>query len=142
MDIQRMVESRIRELEERREAAPASGGGGDEPRAGERRLPERGSADIEDFILSADEKLAEVAVRVLELTERLSGDLGRMEQELLRSRLEVLQGAETVMDLAMMLRRRCREFLAEGGGAAMGIEEPVTPPGGRHRGVADLFRRT
>jgi hypothetical protein len=119
-------------------------------------MPMPAESEFGDFI---DKRLSQLAMRMLEIGERMSADYGRLEQDLLRSRLEVLQGAEEVVDLALSLRKQCRRLLSGeeryAGGAGKGRKAPL-PDGirslegedpdkrvGMHSmGVADLFRRT
>ncbi len=189
MDIQELVENRIAELKartgppssmeadldeqppprerrtdagagERRRAEPS---GSPEPSGGA-AMQERVAAPAEirvDVSESIDEKLAEVSLRILEITEKVSIDCNRMEQNLLRSRLEVLQSAEAVLDIAMSLRRQLagmkRYDLQEpglsGGSSPSGMDTGMSRDhdilgtgDGRASmkdyGVANLFRRT
>lgn len=110
---------------------------------------------------SVDSRLNEVMERVMDITERISVDCGRMEQDLLRSRLEVLQGAEAVLEIILTLRRQMmgasvddRYSRRDAGGSSpsgldMGMSQGDDILGvntGRasmkEYGVADLFRRT
>lgn len=140
MDIQELVESRIEELRSRstgaeRDVYPAHGHDGidgvtapaedlrpavnresyrgERPPAIDRR--DRGfdpEGVPRDFCELVDAALAEIANRVMEITEQVTEDHTRIERELLDSRLQVLQSAEVVMDMALRLRSRALELMA------------------------------
>ncbi|GBE57744.1 hypothetical protein BMS3Abin01_00665 [bacterium BMS3Abin01] len=189
MDIQELVENRIAELKARTappssaeaepDMKPPPGRRRTDAGAGERRpaepdrppepsgeavmrepavVPSEIRVDVGDSI---DEKLAEVSLRIMEITEKVSIDCNRMEQNLLRSRLEVLQSAEAVLDIAMSLRRQVagmkrydlQEPVLSGGSGSSGMDTGLSrehdiPGAGDGRasmkeyGVANLFRRT
>lgn len=172
MDIQELVESRIRELKGQEQAPPQEADAGElgpdysppegisaeDQRVGRRfsdrqAMPMAGVSDFGEFV---DQKLSMLALRMLEISERMSADYGRLEQDLLKSRLEVLRGAEEVLDLILSLRKQCGQFLAHGGRdtgtvkgsapASGGIEdrggEDLDRANMHSMGVADLFKRT
>lgn len=88
MDIQKMVDSRIEELECR-------------------SRPVSDPAEFSEFI---DAALAEIAGRVLEITDQLARDYTRLERDTLKSRLAVLKSVEAVLDIVLSLRRKARSL--------------------------------
>ena len=121
--------------------------------------------ELAHFAEIVDAALAGMAGRMLEMTEQLAGDYARLEKNILKARLETLQTVESVMDIAVSLRREARVRLEEIAGqlrrqtaAAMVTSPPEEsmPPahaydearldgnGGRtmHEGMAALFKRT
>jgi hypothetical protein len=126
--------------------------------------------DLPRFGEVIDSVLAEVADRVLEITEQMAGDYARLEQDILASRLAVLRSVESVLDIALSLRREARAFIQEadraqryprqrGAAVPTGLRrddsfEPMPEFPGEGRtilqdranmhdlGVASLFRRT
>lgn len=108
-----------------------------------------------------DAALTEVAERVLMISDQVAGDYARMEKDILNSRLSVLQSAEKVLDIAILLRRKasslnraCQkemEFSAEYQDelqlSEIGQMDEGSFSNGRRasmheHGVASLFRRT
>ena len=69
-------------------------------------------ADVSEFNELIDGALGEVASRVLQITEQMAEDYVRLERDMLQSRLEVLSNVESVLDIAMSLRREARNLLA------------------------------
>lgn len=125
--------------------------------------------DINRFCEVVDAALVEVAGRVMEIAERVTEDHARLEKELLDLRLETLENAESVLDMALSVRKRARRMIAENTGEkvqsvnevrrgftleseGLGSKIPAVP-GDRQRaararasmhdvGVASLFRKT
>ena len=159
-----------REHWERREALPPS----IPPQT--RRGHESGAADtsllstapdaqqeLSQFAEMVDASLAGMAGRMLEMTEQLAGDYARLEKNILRARLETLQTVESIMDIALSLRREARVRLDAIAGElrrqpAAAMEPALRPPaagdtagenpggngghGSMHEGMAALFKRT
>ena len=121
--------------------------------------------ELAHFAEIVDAALAGMAGRMLEMTEQLAGDYARLEKNILKARLEMLQTVESVMDIAVSLRREARARLEDIAGqlrrqtaADMVLSPPEEsmPPthayddaepdgnGGRtmHEGMAALFKRT
>lgn len=164
MDIQAMVDARIESL--RKQQARAASGHG---RAGDYHdLDTSEQIDSEQAGLNelgelTERILMEIAGRVLEITEQVSGDYARLERDILNSRLEILQSAETVLDVALSLRRQAKSII-EGhthgarhfprenfapvpvSGHWTGMDRNPSRLEGRasmiENGVADLFRKT
>lgn len=152
MDIQDMVDARIRKLsgqalsidavlQTHKDKSPAG------------IIPDK---EILKYSETVDSTLSEISRRVLDITEQVSGDYGRLEKELLKSRLDLLRSAEMVLDMALSLKKRSRMLVttprdasrqnAGGEWPLMAVEQAQ---GGNGRaslynndGVADLFRRT
>ena len=151
MDIQRMVDERIREL--RNQTIRISRPGSSSPKS-ERRYDLPGleaesptirsenprsvcSRRFDDrFVDSRDElsslaammdsSLTEVAERILSITDRVAGDYMRLEKDILDSRLALLQSAESVLDIAITLRRKAKAIIA----AAVRTEASEPPAAG------------
>ena len=182
MDIQEMVDLRIAEIQARTNRTSAThdpefSNGCDSNfcltndifrGAGSRGNSRRYQSDFQNHfdehckpvesIASLDQALASVAVKMLEITDMVAGDYGRLENDILKSKLAVLQSAESILDIAVVLRKKALDL-----GADLAQKEPgnrkVKPlqqddcadnvlhtVGGRasmHRhGVAALFKRT
>jgi len=170
MDIQKMVDDRLEELLARQPRAPRIFSAEDDfdvkPRH-TRVIP------VQDDFAAAprntrarkrrrdvmDLTLAEIAERILAVTEQLAGDYTRMEKDILDSRLTVLQSAEAVLDIAISLKRKAqilidgemierterRRYIADVAEVPEGVED-IDMQDGRvsmhDLGVASLFRRT
>lgn len=159
MDIQAMVESRISEL--RTQKLKDAHRDNRERRDAGKYLSEL-SPDMVEFRELLDEKLAEVTARVLEIAEKVAVDYSRLEKDMLRSRLSILELAEAVLDITRSLKQRSKELVppepvtdrAYSRDAAERRElesllHPGTAAGAPDRrasmhenGVASLFRRT
>lgn len=163
MDIQELVDARIREISESSyhamRPAPSVLDDGYLPAGGVE--PDAAGADpgIFRFGEMMDGALGEISNRVLAITEQVSSDYTRLEKDLLKSRLELLRSAELVLDLALSLKKQARLLMASVPPATGGAYEPRGRPArlkpapvlrpertGRaslyNEGVADLFRRT
>lgn len=151
MDIQEMVDARIRELN----GQPCSAAPVSRPRLAKDSGGFRKCGDILKFGEIVDGTLSEISSRVLDITEQVSGDYARLEKELLKSRLDLLRSAEIVLDMALSLKKQARLLMAtsniSGFRDADGEESlmEMRQPRGRidraslyDDGVADLFRRT
>ncbi|RJQ43225.1 MAG: hypothetical protein C4534_08515 [Gaiellales bacterium] len=68
--------------------------------------------NLGDFCEMVDAALAEIASRVMEIAEQVAGDNAKLEQELMDSRLAALESAESVMDMALSVRKKTRMFVA------------------------------
>lgn len=149
MDLQSYVEQRIRELEsgqtpatvDRRDrrrlkrekslsAIEASGVAGcgvgnDESKAGEhrRRRFDPGN-NLEDFCEMIDAALVEIAGRVMEIAEGVTEDNARLEKELMDSRLTALESAESVMDMALSIRKKARQIMTDNGSSVSSLPNP------------------
>jgi hypothetical protein len=139
MDLQRLVDKRIAELQSRSVEAKgdhepedpvASVGviGPSSPLAEEdfrdRRVrstdkpiirTERFDPDnsIANFCEIVDAALVEVAGRVMEIAERITEDHSRLEKDLLDLRLETLESVESVMDMALGIRKKARKLIED-----------------------------
>lgn len=191
MDLQELVDRRITELRLQSEPNPPTAAfrGSAPPRLapGEREdmpgaapaglAPQRRYADREagataatgpaapqelaQFAEIVDAALAGMAGRMLEMTEQLAGDCARLEKNILKARLDTLQTVESVMDIAISLRREARAKLetigdelrrqtlvmaaAEQAGLAAASDSRDDGNGSRasmHEGMAALFKRT
>ncbi|MBE0429772.1 MAG: hypothetical protein IBX61_07865 [Thermoleophilia bacterium] len=154
MNIQEIVDARVRELRSRALKQDASPGMLKTPP----RADGENFSELTELGALADRVLNDIAGRILEIAEQVSGDCARMEKDLLNSRLALLQNAEAVLDMALSLKVRTREVIdenlassseraagdfrdQEGAGSGSGS-------GGYDRasmisnGVADLFRKT
>ena len=119
--------------------------------------------ELSQFAELVDASLAGMAGRMLEMTEQLAGDYARLEKNILRARLETLQTVESIMDIALSLRREARVRLDAIAGElrrqpAAAMEPALRPPaagdtagenpggngghGSMHEGMAALFKRT
>lgn len=98
MDIQKMVDERIRELLAQ----------GDKTSLSPNYQDEVSNEDLLDLGDLIDAAMIEVAERVLAISDRVAGDYARMEKDILDSRLAVLQSAEAVLDIAVSLRRKAK----------------------------------
>ena len=114
MNIQEMVDARIRELSSRPDGqrepaatAPAGVGAHDRP-------------DQIEFAAMIDETLAQISNNILTISEQASRDYARLEQDLLQSRLMLLRSAEMVLDMALSLKKQARHFFSSGGTVATG----------------------
>ncbi len=120
-------------------------------------------AELSQFAELVDASLAGMAGRMLEMTEQLAGDYARLEKNILRARLETLQTVESIMDIALGLRREARVRIDAIAGElrrqpAAAVEPAPRPPvtgdavgenpggiggyGSMHEGMAALFKRT
>lgn len=70
-------------------------------------------ANITHFCEVVDAALVEVAGRVMEIAERITEDHARLEKQLLELRLETLENAESVMDMALNVRKKARRLIAD-----------------------------
>jgi hypothetical protein len=142
MDLQELVEKRIAELKSRSVAGIdsdpeseqlSSSGSFRNARDPERdskvdyrdrraRRPRKSAAVVKpldrdqsviEFCEIVDAALVEVAGNVMEIAERVTEDHTRLEKELLDLRLETLEGAESVMDMALSIRKRAQRLLDE-----------------------------
>ena len=124
MDIQRMVDERIEELRNetirinRHEAssrrrdfdkAPSI-----QPRESrhQREHSRNSRGDLSGITAMIESSLTEVAERVLAISDQVAGDYVRMEKDILDSRLALLQSAESVLDIAIILRRKARAMIS------------------------------
>ena len=117
--------------------------------------------ELAQFAEIVDAALAGMAGRMLEMTEQLAGDCARLEKNILKARLDTLQTVESVMDIAISLRREARAKLetigdelrrqtlvmaaAEQAGLAAASDSRDDGNGSRasmHEGMAALFKRT
>lgn len=151
MDIQEMVDARIRELNgQPGSAAPVS-----QPHLAKDPGGFRDCGDILEFGEIVDGTLSEISSRVLDITEQVSGDYARLEKELLKSRLDLLRSAEIVLDMALSLKKQTRLLMAtsnisgfrdaDGEDSLMEMRRPqgrIDRASLYNDGVADLFRRT
>lgn len=153
MDIQQLVDARIRELSREHHGAVA-------PMHSPREvsgLPRLGRRDeLAEFGEIVDLTLNEISSRVLEISEQVSGDYSRLEKELLQSRLDLLHSAELVLDMALSLKKQARQLLVSTDVACASDEqedyglrasrrhshERIGRASLYNDGVADLFRRT
>jgi len=119
-------------------------------------IPEPGS--MNEVMATIDHSLARIAEKMLDVTDLVAGDYSRLENDLLKSRLAVLLGAESVLDMALTLREKAltinSEFMQKNQGRADddGILNEshkyvyLRPDKGRasmhSNGVAALFRKT
>ncbi|MFA5802145.1 MAG: hypothetical protein WC911_06670 [Thermoleophilia bacterium] len=111
----------------------------------------RGSGNMGDVLTAIDDSLARIAEKMLDVTDMVAGDYGRLENDLLKSRLAVLMGAESVLDMAVTLRENAllinSEFPQNSRVRAFD-EEYATLRSDKGRasmhsnGVAALFRKT
>lgn len=155
MDIQEMVDRRIRELQaesnqshqNRFEGATSFfPGNGDERAIG--RQQELGKSphlrtptitdsvhDLASFGDVIDAALAQVARQVLEITEQLAGDYAQLEKHILKSRLELLSSVESVLDTALALRREVRGRLGAiyNGPCEESLARPASSPRHNHK---------
>jgi len=153
MDIQELVDARIRELSREHHGAVA-------PMHSPREvneLPRAGRRDaLAEFGEIVEITLNEISSRVLEISEQVSGDYSRLEKELLQSRLDLLHSAELVIDMALSLKKQAGQLLVSNDAPGAFNERDgygLRSPRGHSRerigraslyndGVADLFRRT
>ncbi|MHB9053233.1 MAG: hypothetical protein ACYC5F_04500 [Thermoleophilia bacterium] len=169
MDIQKMVDERLEELRTQTIRISRPFGNDEEPdlrEFSENRTPPDPLAQSREELSKLgdlmDSSLAEVAERVLDITDRVAGDYARMEKDILDSRLALLQSAEAVLDIAITLRRKARSMISASSEGQVGLRSHVRPEydedyryryslheglnEGRvsmhDQGVASLFRRT
>jgi len=170
MDIQKMVDDRLEELLARQYRVTPVTPVEDDLASAHRRAPAMPARD--EFAVTPrrartrrqrsdvmELTLAEIAERILAVTDQLAGDYARMEKDILDSRLTVLQSAEAVLDIAISLRRKAQAIINEETAGrierrrhvADGLEdfddaEDYETQEGRvsmhDLGVASLFRRT
>lgn len=104
-----------------------------------------------EVLAAIDDSLARIAEKMLDVTDMVAGDYGRLENDLLKSRLAVLLGAESVLDMAVTLREKAllinSEYSQSSRLRAID-EEYATQRSDKGRasmhsnGVAALFRKT
>ncbi|MFA6001382.1 MAG: hypothetical protein WC828_04620 [Thermoleophilia bacterium] len=66
----------------------------------------RESGNMSEVIATIDHSLARIAEKMLDVTDLVASDYSRLENDLLKSRLAVLLGAESVLDMAVTLREK------------------------------------
>lgn len=107
--------------------------------------------NMTEIMATIDHSLARIAEKMLDVTDMVASDYGRLENDLLKSRLAVLLGAESVLDMAVTLREKAltinSEFAQMKQGRASDDEYvSLRPDRGRasmhSNGVAALFRKT
>lgn len=134
MDLQSYVEQRIRELEtggaENRQDQRWRSGDDltlDSGSSGRRPVASRSRAgrfapdtSLDDFIKMVDAALVEIAARVMEIADSVSENNARWEREMMDAGLSALESAESVMDMALDIRKKAHSFQAGGTRAARG----------------------
>lgn len=81
-------------------------------------------ANVSDFCVMVDAALVEIAGRVMEIAERVTDDNARLEKELMDSRLAALENAESVMDMALGIRKKAHNMMADRRRPVSAGEEP------------------
>lgn len=110
MDLQHYVQQRIEKLENTSEIShPAD----DVSLPGHReaRRSFEPETNFKDFCEMIDAALIEIAGRVMEIAEGMTEHNARLEKELMDARLTALESAESVMDMALAVRKKARGFI-------------------------------
>lgn len=84
----------------------------------------RATTDVKQFCVMVDAALADVVGRIMEITERVTEDHARIEKDLLDLRLETLESAESVIDMALALREKARRMAAVTGNGGQASRTP------------------
>lgn len=128
MDLQHYVQQRIEELEGNPDYVDSAVDISPPERREERRSFEP-DTNFKDFCEMIDAALVEIAGRVMEIAEGMTEHNARLEKELMDARLTALESAESVMDMALAVRKKARGFIDD---------DQLPCPSDKQRDIEDL----